>query len=433
MQDRSNDPLIDVSQLAVGMFIHLDLGWMSHPFPLSSFKIASSDQLLTLRRLGLTQVRWSPAKSDLLPQPRQGAWLADRAAADAVAVEAGAEPPSAAELAREAHRLALARQREALRLCEAQYAEAAEGVRRVMGQVQAEPQQARVQVEHLTTALLDKMLVEGDLNMRLLNEGAGDRSTAHALNVCIIALLLGRTFGLGREEMMDIGVGALMHDVGKLEVAARLRHRDESFTAAETQAYQQHVAKGVAIGQAMGLAPAPLLIVAQHHEHADGSGFPQKIGMDRMSTGARIVALVNRFDGLCNPLITSKAMTPHEALSLMFAQGRSRFDATMLNAFIRMMGVYPPGSTVQLTDDRYALVVSVNSARPLKPRVMVHDPRVPRDEALVLNLEDMPDLGIRRSLRPQDLPRAALDYLSPRTRIAYFFDAVDTGPGELAA
>jgi hypothetical protein len=126
-------------------------------------------------------------------------------------------------------------------------------------------------------------------------------------------------------------------------------------------------------------------------------------------------------------------MTPHEALSLMFAQGRNRFDATMLNAFIRMMGVYPPGSTVQLTDDRYALVVSVNSARPLKPRVMVHDTKIPKDEALILNLEEMPDLGIRRSLKPQFLPRASLDYLSPRARIAYFFDAVSTGPGELAA
>jgi len=118
-------------------------------------------------------------------------------------------------------------------------------------------------------------------------------------------------------------------------------------------------------------------------------------------------------------------------LSLMFAQGRNRFDATMLNAFIRMMGVYPPGSTVQLTDDRYALVVSVNSARPLKPRVMVHDTKVPKEEALILNLEEMPDLGIRRSLKPQFLPRASLDYLSPRARIAYFFDAVSTGPGEL--
>ncbi|NCT82641.1 MAG: DUF3391 domain-containing protein [Comamonadaceae bacterium] len=430
MQDRTNDPLIDVSQLAVGMFIHLDLGWMSHPFPLSSFKIASSDQLLILRRLGLTQVRWSPAKSDLaLQAPVAVAAKAPAVAADVVT----ADQPTPEELAREAHRRALAAQREALRLCEAQYSEAAEGFRGVMDKVQADPQQARAQAESLTAALLDKMLVEGDLNMRLLNESAGDRSTAHALNVCIIALLLGRAFGLGRDEMMDLGVGSLLHDVGKLEIAARLRHRDESFTSAEAQAYQQHVAKGVAIAQTMGLAPGPLLIIAQHHEHADGSGFPQRINMDRMSTGARIVALVNRFDGLCNPLISSKAMTPHEALSLMFAQGRNRFDATMLNAFIRMMGVYPPGSTVQLTDDRYALVVSVNSARPLKPRVMVHDVKVPKEEALILNLEETPDLGIRRSLKPQFLPRHSLDYLSPRARIAYFFDAAVTGPGELAA
>jgi putative nucleotidyltransferase with HDIG domain len=439
MQDRSNDPLIDVNQLTVGMFIHLDLGWMSHPFPLSSFKIASADQLLILRRLGLTQVRWSPAKSDLALQSRPaeldeaGAAGTNGAADGAGSAQAQSAEPTPEELAREAHRRALAAQREALRLCEEQYGEAASGFRGVMDVVQRDPHEARSQAENLAAALLDKMLVEGDLNMRLLNETAGDRSTAHALNVCIIALLLGRAFGLGRDEMMDLGVGALLHDVGKQEVAARLRHRDESFTTAETQAYQQHVAKGVAIGQAMGLAPGPLLIIAQHHEHADGSGFPQRINMDRMSTGARIVALVNRFDGLCNPLIPSKAMTPHEALSLMFAQGRNRFDATMLNAFIRMMGVYPPGSTVQLTDDRYALVVSVNSARPLKPRVMVHDIKIPKEDALVLNLEEMPDLGIRRSLKPQFLPRASLDYLSPRARIAYFFDAIHTGPGELTA
>ena len=65
MKEKSTDPLIDVSQLKLGMFIHLDLGWMSHPFPLSSFKLVSDDQLLVLNRLGLSQVRWSPSKSDL--------------------------------------------------------------------------------------------------------------------------------------------------------------------------------------------------------------------------------------------------------------------------------------------------------------------------------------------------------------------------------
>jgi hypothetical protein len=77
---------------------------------------------------------------------------------------------------------------------------------------------------------------------------------------------------------------------------------------------------------------------------------------------------------------------------------------------------------VQLTDDRYAMVVGVNSSRPLKPRVLVHDPRSPKDEALHLDLETQAGLGIRRSLAPSKLPRAALDYLAPRPGVAYFFE-----------
>jgi hypothetical protein len=73
----------------------------------------------------------------------------------------------------------------------------------------------------------------------------------------------------------------------------------------------------------------------------------------------------------------------------------------------------------------------VNSARPLKPRVVVHDPRVAAEDALIVDLETQPDLGVRRSLKPLQLPRAALDYLSPRQRICYFFeravDAADAG------
>ena len=142
---------------------------------------------------------------------------------------------------------------------------------------------------------------------------------------------------------------------------------------------------------------------------------------------SRIVALVNRFDGLCNPPLGGRLHTPHEALSLMFAQGRSRYDATLLNAFIRMMGVYPPGSAVQLTDERYALVVAVNPVRPLKPRVLVHEPKVPASDALILNLEEEPTLGIRRSLRPVDLPAASAQYLKPRARLAYFIQPVPRG------
>lgn len=413
--------MVSVQELKVGMFVHLDLGWMSHPFPLSSFRITSPQQIETIRGLGLHQVRWAPEKS-LLDDGADAPPPATPAAAPATITET---PEQAAARQR---REALKRQREIAHRCESQYREAGQAWRAAWDKVLDHPASARAEAETLAQGLLEKMLVEGELCIRVLNAAAGDRPTAHAMNVAVVSMLMGRTFGLGEEEMLDLGVGAMLHDVGKLELPERLRHADERFGSAEIERYREHVALGVEQARRLELSAGATLVIAQHHECADGSGFPLKLSGERMAAAARIVALVNRFDNLCNPPQLSRALTPHEALSTMFAQSRSKFDATMLNAFIRMMGVYPAGSVVQLTDDRYALVISVNSTRPLKPRVLVHDPAVPRDEALYLDLETAPDLGIRRSIRAAQLPPVALDYLAPRPRVAYFFEAAAKVP-----
>jgi len=416
MKDALPTTLIEVQKLRVGMFIHLDVGWMAHPFPLSSFKISSADQIATIRGLGKAQIRWCPDRSD--PETPHPACAV--VAVPAPGVEAPAESPQGAQARR--HREALASARARLLLCERQFAEATQACRQATELVLSQPERACELVEGLSRAFVDKMIGEQEMCIRLLTDGAGDKASHHAVNVTVISLLMGRTFGLSEAEMMDLGVGALMHDIGKLELPERVRYRDESFTVAEAQFYQEHVARGVAQARKMGLQPGAALVIGQHHEHADGSGFPLKLNSDRMTTAARIVSLVNRYDNMCNPHVPSRALTPHEALSLLFAQGKNRYDTAILGAFIRMMGVYPPGSAVQLTDDRYALVMSVNSTRPLKPTVLVHDPKVPRGEALPLNLETDTRLGIRRSLKPQQLPSETLAYLSPRPRVAYYFE-----------
>jgi len=446
-------PTISIDELRVGMFVHLDLGWWAHPFALSSFLLQSPDQIATIRGLGLKSLRWSPDKSvpDDATAPDQ-AWSPSQAASndpgppsDAAAVPAsaadapgdadGADQDEAGEHDNPAkrrgesdaarhHREMLATQRAAQRCCEQQYGEAGSACREAFDQVQDDPDQARLVCEGLTRSLLDKMLIDGEMCVRVLDQSIGDGASAHALNVTVIALLMGRVFGFDQQEMMDLGLGALMHDVGKLELPERVRHPELPLTLSEQALYRDHVAHGVIHGRRMALSEAAITVLTQHHELADGSGFPQQLNNDRMSAAARIVALVNRYDNLCNPLQAAAAMTPHEALSQIFAQSRSKFDSTMLNAFIRMMGVYPPGSVVQLTDERYATVVSVNSSRPLKPRVLVADLSVPVADALLLNLDEHPDLGIRRSLKPVQLPVVVRDYLSPRPRMVYFFEPV---------
>jgi HD-GYP domain-containing protein (c-di-GMP phosphodiesterase class II) len=393
-----------------------------------------------LRGLGLARVRWVPEKSDPPPPLLAGAGADDGndgaapGACDGpeVALDTAAHEGQACPAAQ--RRRQLSAQREALLRCERQYGEAAAAWREATEALVTRPQHAGRTGEALAQAMLEKMLGREEMGIRLVASG-GDRAAAHALNVGVVAMLIGRSLGLPEPDMLDVGVGALMHDVGKQDIAERYHHADEHCSPSEAAAYRDHVARGVAHGRRMALSAGALAVLAQHHEHADGSGFPRQITTDQMSLAARIVAIVNRYDNLCNPAARRAALTPHEAVATLFAQGRQAFDATVLNAFIRVVGVYPAGSLVQLTDDRYAMVVAVNSSRPLKPRVLVHDTQAPRNEARVVNLEQAGDLGIRRSLPAAKLPAAALAYLDPRPRVSYFFEPLlpEAGAEDAAA
>ena len=438
MKAVASKELIEVDALRVGMFVHLDMSWMSHPFPLGSFKIATDEQVATIRSLGVQRVRWSPTQSDALlldgaahadspPRshddggtPSAQAPISTIIPTESFAAPAPLESPEA--IARHAHKHRLAGQRAALQLCERQFAEASHDCKHLTDLVPSKPAEARAQAEQLSKALVDKMLGKQELCIRLLSDAAGDKASMHALNVTIISLLMGRSFGLSETDMLDLGVGAMLHDIGKLDLPDRVRHREDHFSGSEMRFYEEHVAHGVGHARTMGLSAGATLVIAQHHEHADGSGFPLRLNTDRMTAAARIVSLVDRYDNLCNPNVAARALTPHESLSLLFAQSKTKFDTAILGAFIRMMGVYPAGSTVQLTDDRYAMVVGVNSTRPLKPRVLVHEAKVPRDEALIVDLESTQGIGIRRSIKPSQLPVTSLEYLAPRPRVAYFFE-----------
>ena len=409
---------IDVEDLRVGMFIHLDGGWLSHPFPLSSFRLASNEQIATVCSLGMRQVRWSPEKSDGPEAAGPPAFVTVQLPAAVPTSTAGAAPPASAQTGEEAE---ITAQRTQAHCTERQCAEAAVAWRAVQEALDAEPLRAGEQAQQLARAMLEKMAGANEIGICLVAD-AGDSNAAHALNVTVISALIGCTLNLDAEQMADLTVGALLHDLGKRDIPERFRQAEPGFNAAELNGYRDHVAKGLVQGRRMALTAGALAVLAQHHEHVDGSGFPQRHGGERLTMAARIVAIVNRYDNLCNPGTRALALTPHEAISTLFAQGRARYDATVLNAFIRMMGVYPAGSLVQLTDERYAMVVSVNASRPLRPRVLVHGAPEASNRLGLLELERCPDLGIRRSVSPAKLPPAVLQSLDPRPRVAYYFE-----------
>jgi putative nucleotidyltransferase with HDIG domain len=407
---------IDVADLRIGLYVYVDLGWMSHPFPLNSFKLQSAEQIATIRSLGIERIRYSPDKSD----PEQVA---------SEQRDTPPEPVSPKEQERQRRKALLGDQNASLKVCERQYSKASKVYKQLLEQAKVQPARSRALSQALIEDINRQLQGLEESSIRLLSEQSGDRASLHSINVLVLSLLLGKSCGLSETELQELGFGALLHDIGKQELPNRLRWDDEQFSAAEKKLYQEHVSYGVALGKKMDLSGAALLCIAQHHESANGSGYPMRLVGDQISMLARIVTLINQYDRLCNPGNPAGALTPHEALSTLFTQMKSRFDAKTMGIFIRMMGVYPPGSVVQLNDERYAMVVSVNSSRPLKPRLIIYDPQISKEEALVVDLEQHPNLGVRRSIKPIQLPRQVMDYLSPRQHICYFFERASSLAG----
>ena len=408
---------IDVARLRVGMFVRLDVGWMNHPFPVSQFRLSSPAQIDVLRSTGVHQVRWSPALSH----------LAAEAAPEAPAAPTAPEPPKADPAADE-----LCRQRDALAGCEQQFAEVADALRDITRAVPASPLLAGRQADALAHALVRKLGDAGDTCVQLLADAAADDGTGHAVNVSVMSLLLGRALGCSPAELAELALGALLHDIGKLELPPERWHAQPASGALHQSAYRSHVALGVAQARRMALPRRAKLVIAQHHERDDGQGFPMRTAGGRIDPLARVVAIANRYDNLCNGPWPGQALTPHEALARLFGEEAAAFERSLLEHFVRVVGVYPPGTAVQLSDDRYALVVAVDPARPLRPRLLLHEPGRPATEAAFTELATQPRLSIRRSLRPEALPPEVRRQLAPRSRLRYFWEGVpapaDTTP-----
>ena len=133
---------------------------------------------------------------------------------------------------------------------------------------------------------------------------------------------------------------------------------------------------------------------------------------------AKVVAVVNEFDNLCHPPDLAKARSPHHALSYMYRSMKGKLADLEMKVLIKMMGVYPPGTIVQLSDQRIGIVMSVNSDNLLCPNVMVYDSDVPRLEAPILTL-DPDSLSISKVIKIQSLPPQVAEYLNPRAQVSY--------------
>jgi putative nucleotidyltransferase with HDIG domain len=425
----SSTTVITPDQLRVGMYVHLDLKWFDHPFAFSHFKITSEDQIKTIRSLGLKTVRFNPELSEAKLQTVLSPL--DIAPDPVVVTEVVPDAPesSPAMQAKRALMAQMKARRETAERIERAFVDTAQTVRDIEKNIYSRPAETLQQANKLVHQIADSILSAPELAIQVMGDKlGGEELFFHSLNVTMLSMMMARDLGLPVDVVGVLGVGALLHDIGRKEVPDKILMKTEPLTPAERNFYEMHPTYGVEIAKRMHLSAMAVAIIGEHHELFDGTGFPNKLKGEAIHLLSRIVVISNYYDELCNPVSIANALTPHEALSLMFAKLRGKFDPKLLSAFIRCLGVYPPGTIVQLSNGLIGMVSTVNTARPMKPILVIYDAEVPKEEAMLLDMETQSDLNIGKAIRPAQVPREVYNYLSPRKRVSYYFDAAAKRP-----
>ncbi|RIX46949.1 MAG: DUF3391 domain-containing protein [Rhodocyclales bacterium GT-UBC] len=410
-------PTVSVDRLQPGIFISITgIKWFDHPFLLSHFRLSSQEQIKVLRSLGLQTVEWDPARSTAQPLPESQEVPAEE---DFSAAVLGSMLDAKRERSERVRQ-----QREGLARCERLFEQEASGVGDVLRDLAARPNESYSRAKSTVGRMVGNLLDTESVAVHLVNMKTKEPGLAHhAMNVLVLSLLLGKAAGLGEEDMRFLGLGAMLHDLGKVDVPARVL-RNAHRTTSEEQFYQAHVGYGIKNAASIRELPVPVRnVIACHHERWDGSGFPNRLLGEKIPRLARMAAIANRYDNLCNPFDLKTARTPAEAVAVMFRDEQKHFDPELLKLFVKAVGVYPPGCFVALSDGSVGLVVETNSADLLHPLIMLYDPSVPRSEALLIDLHEA-DAKVESAISPAKLPIEVVEYLAPRGRVDYYIEGV---------
>ncbi|KQB00559.1 HD-GYP domain-containing protein [Vibrio metoecus] len=409
---------ITVDRLQPGLYVRLPVKWNEHPFLFNSFKIKSQDQIQLIKHLGIQHVFLNPSLSDAQPLPpnlEENAPEAVQPSVDGEAEKLWQEKQNRIEK--------LNAYRRRVQTCEKEFERSLARMRAVVNKIRNRPLDAVGEATQLVDDIVDQLLSDDNVTLHLMNSKSEFEDIYfHSLNVSVIAMMIGKARGFPAEKIKELAFSALFHDIGKVRVPTAIVRKKTPLTDPEENYLRLHTKYGIELANNIDAFPeSAKRVIEQHHELRDGSGYPLGMKGDDIDELAQIVAVANVFDNLCHPNIPSEQKIPYVALSYLFKNCKHLYHAENLGILVKFMGVFPPGTVVQLSNDMVGLVISVNAGNLLYPNVLIYDPSVPRSQAPIIDLADR-DLKIVNAILPNKLPDKVRDYLNPRSRISYFFD-----------
>jgi len=235
-------------------------------------------------------------------------------------------------------------------------------------------------------------------------------TSQHSMNVCILAIALGRQIDLPERELEDVGLCGMMHDMGKMKIPLEVLNKPGSFEPEELAMMQSHPTIGWKLLMSSSGMPGCVIDAAYgHHERLDGKGYPRGLTEERIHPYTRIVTIADMYDAIASDRVYKNGKTHLEAINIMTKASGNQLDAGLVLKFIESLGIYPPGNIVEMTNGEVAVVIETNTVKKLKPKItMLLNEDKKRVKPRLVDLAKM-DLdasgkgyGIKRMVRPEE-------------------------------
>ncbi len=428
---------ISIEELKIGMFIvNLGRSWFTHPFLRNQLLITSEKQLEKLRKYGIREVyidsqrgldtpslpafeqpcsdtfsavpndpeamnpEITPAdKSDPDPfhptslETGQPSSPPDNAKSLAFWEErigniGGNFPPHASpSFPAPLERVSYSQEIKSARLIKE---EAQNVVRNVMQDIRMGRSIESDRVKRVVNTMVDSILRNEDALVSLTRIKNYDEYTfVHSLDVCIFCLSMGRHLSLSREEMMEVGIGALLHDVGKMRIPSQILKKPAALTANEWVEMRKHpIYSREVMEECKEITENSKQMALQHHERYNGSGYPFGLKGDAIGMFGQLAAIVDFYDAVTSDRPYQRAIQPHDGIRQIYERAQLEFNQLLVERFIQCIGIYPFGTLVLLDTEEMGIVCGVNSETLLRPKVLVthENSKMPYPDPLLCNL-----------------------------------------------